>query len=876
MRTDPPLPGSPSGEPAGDPSDVARRDIVVLGSTGSIGTQALDLVRAHPDRFRVVGLTAGGSQRALFEQQVAEFAPAYSGLGEDASTEAAGRPCDVVLNGITGAVGLRPTLAALDAGTTLALANKESLIMGGPLVLERARPGQIVPVDSEHSAIAQCLRGGSAAEVRRLVLTASGGPFRGRTRAELAGVTPEQAMNHPTWDMGPVITINSATLVNKGLEVIEAHLLFGIPFDRIEVVVHPTSVVHSMVEFVDGSTLVQASPPTMLIPIALGLGWPDRVPDAAPPVDWTQARDLGVLPARRRGVPGRVAGPVGGGAGRHGPGRLQRRQRGLRRGLPHGAPGLHRHRCPSRRRACAPRRTIWGGAHRRRHPRRRRLGARRDHHPDREPRLTAVYYALGVILFFVAILASIGLHELGHMIPAKKFGGKVTQYFIGFGPTVWSKQVGETEVGVKAIPLGGYVKIIGMLPPAAEDLVDEVTYDEDGNRVQKIRKSNTGMFTQLISDARAAEWELIKPEDSDRLFYRFAWWKKVIVMAGGPTVNILIAFFIFWGIFATYGQKSIEAEAGAPVVSTVSACVLPYAESDRECTASDPIAPAAEAGLLPGDRITSFNGTTVTGWEQLRTMIRDNEGGSAVIGYERDGATLTGRTSTTVEARPTSTTDTSLRQVGFLGVSPTSRVVTTNGGPIYTLQQMGTMTVDTAKALVTLPAKVFAVGKAIVGLEDRAQDSPVSIVGGGRLAGETVSHKEFPVAEKAVYLLSLIAGFNFFIGMFNFVPLLPLDGGHIASALWEAIRRGAAELRSRPDPGYVDAAKLMPRGLRRRLALPGHGRGPDRRRPRRAAPPAGLAEPGAFRPGAPPFSTGRGRLGANSRRLGGPWSVAVA
>jgi 1-deoxy-D-xylulose-5-phosphate reductoisomerase len=265
------------------------RDVVVLGSTGSIGTQALDIVRANPGRFRVVGLTAGGGQRELFEAQVAEFAPAYSGLGADASAEAAAQPCDVVLNGITGAVGLGATLAALDAGNTLALANKESLIMGGPLVLERAKPGQIVPVDSEHSALAQCLRGGTAEEVRRLVLTASGGPFRGRSRDELLEVTLDQALAHPTWDMGPVVTINSANLVNKGLEVIEAHLLFGIPYDRIEVVVHPTSVVHSMVEFVDGSTLAQASPPTMLIPIALGLAWPDRVPGTAPAVDWTRA-----------------------------------------------------------------------------------------------------------------------------------------------------------------------------------------------------------------------------------------------------------------------------------------------------------------------------------------------------------------------------------------------------------------------------------------------------------------------------------------------------------------------------------------------------------------------------------------------------------
>ncbi len=292
------------------------RDVVVLGSTGSIGTQALDVARANPDRFRVVAMTAGGGRPDLFEQQVAEFGPAFSGLGEEASVEAAGRPCDVVLNGMTGAVGLRPTVAALDAGNVLALANKESLIIGGPVVTARARPGQIVPVDSEHSALAQCLRAGSRGEVRRLLLTASGGPFRGRTRDELRDVTPAQALAHPTWSMGPVVTINSATLVNKGLEVIEAHLLFDVPFDRIDVVVHPTSVVHSMVEFVDGSTVAQASPPSMMIPIALGLGWPDRVADAAPPVDWTRPETWEFLPLDHEAFPAvrlaREAGAAGG------------------------------------------------------------------------------------------------------------------------------------------------------------------------------------------------------------------------------------------------------------------------------------------------------------------------------------------------------------------------------------------------------------------------------------------------------------------------------------------------------------------------------------------------------------------------------------
>ncbi|HEX2894389.1 MAG TPA: 1-deoxy-D-xylulose-5-phosphate reductoisomerase [Marmoricola sp.] len=293
-----------------------RRDVVILGSTGSIGTQALDVVRANPDRFRVVGLTAGGSQRDLYDAQVAEFAPAFSGLGEEASVEAAAMTADVVLNAITGAVGLRPTIAALEAGNTLALANKESLIMGGTVVTSRAAPGQIVPVDSEHSALAQCLRGGRAEEVRRLVLTASGGPFRGRRREDLADVTPADALAHPTWDMGPVVTINSATLVNKGLEVIEAHLLFDIPMDRIEVVVHPTSVVHSMVEFADGSTLAQASPPTMLIPIALGLAWPDRVPGTAPAVDWTVPQTWEFFPLDDQAFPAvRLAREAGGRGG---------------------------------------------------------------------------------------------------------------------------------------------------------------------------------------------------------------------------------------------------------------------------------------------------------------------------------------------------------------------------------------------------------------------------------------------------------------------------------------------------------------------------------------------------------------------------------
>ncbi len=416
---------------------------------------------------------------------------------------------------------------------------------------------------------------------------------------------------------------------------------------------------------------------------------------------------------------------------------------------------------------------------------------------------------LGIVVFVVAILVSIGLHELGHMIPAKAFGGKVTQYFIGFGPTVWSTRRGETEYGVKAIPLGGYVKIVGMLPPGAEQL-GTVEVDDDGNQVTRIRKSNTGMFTQLISDARAAEWELITPADEDRLFYKMAWWKKVVVMAGGPSVNIAIAFFLFWTVFATYGNPSESVpDEGAPVIQSVNKCVIPAKEERSECTPGDTPAPAYQAGLRPGDQIVSFNGTAITSYDQLQELIRANADGPAEIGYVRDGEQLTATTNTLVQDRPVDEDNPeTLESVGFLGVAPTTHRV--NGGPLYTLVQMGYTAEQTVEAMIRLPERVWGVAKAIVGVQDRDPESPVSIVGGSRIAGETASATWLPNDAKVTFLLLLIAGFNFFIGAFNFIPLLPLDGGHIASALWEAVRRGFARLRGLPDPGFVDAARLLP------------------------------------------------------------------
>jgi 1-deoxy-D-xylulose-5-phosphate reductoisomerase len=355
----------PLRRPLGDNCAVTdQREIVLLGSTGSIGTQAIDLVRANPEQYRVVGIGAAGSDPAALADQAVSlgvdvvavadatqleavqlrlFAAAkdrdWTGggfkmpkllAGRSAMSELAAHPSPtttqtgerfafpgpLVLNGITGSIGLEPTLAALKAGRRVALANKESLVAGGPLVKDAAAPGQLVPVDSEHSALAQCLRSGAPERVARLVLTASGGPFRGKSRDQLAEVTVDQALAHPTWAMGPVVTINSATMVNKALEVIEAHELFDLPYDRIDVVVHPQSVVHSMVEFTDGSTIAQASPPDMRLPIGHALAWPDRLPGSARPVDWTRAADWRFEPLDESAFPAialaKAAGRAGG------------------------------------------------------------------------------------------------------------------------------------------------------------------------------------------------------------------------------------------------------------------------------------------------------------------------------------------------------------------------------------------------------------------------------------------------------------------------------------------------------------------------------------------------------------------------------------
>ena len=314
---------------------ASPRSVVILGSTGSIGRQALDVIGRNPELFSVAALAAGGANVSLLIEQARRFKPSVVGvaagdreqlaaalpgieviIAPNAAEEIAAIPADVTLNAMTGSIGLRPTLAALNIGNALALANKESLVAGGPLVTARAKPGQLIAVDSEHSALAQAMRSGATKEIARMILTASGGPFR--LRSDLGDITVAQALNHPTWNMGPVVTVNSATLVNKGLEIIEAHFLFGIPYAAIEAVIHPQSIVHSMVEFVDGSLIAQASPPDMTLPISLALNWPDRVSAAISPLDWSMRHIWEFEPIDSQRFPAvdlaRRCGEVGGGA----------------------------------------------------------------------------------------------------------------------------------------------------------------------------------------------------------------------------------------------------------------------------------------------------------------------------------------------------------------------------------------------------------------------------------------------------------------------------------------------------------------------------------------------------------------------------------
>jgi membrane-associated protease RseP (regulator of RpoE activity) len=398
---------------------------------------------------------------------------------------------------------------------------------------------------------------------------------------------------------------------------------------------------------------------------------------------------------------------------------------------------------------------------------------------------------LGIVLFVLGVLISVALHELGHMLPAKAFGMKVTQFFVGFGRTVWSVKRGETEYGIKAIPAGGFVRIIGMMPPAK------------GQDPTKVRKANTGPIQSMVENARSAEYETIAPGDDGRLFYQKVWWKKLIVMASGPLVNILIAAVLFTGLFTLYGDRVPQT-----TISTVTDCVIPanQATPDRKCQDGDKVSPAKQAGFQVGDKIVSFNGTAISSWDQLTPLIRANTDKAATIVVERNGQQLTLHTSTIVNQVLDTPGSDKYVSVGFLGVSPVNKLERQSVG--YALDKMGTYTVSTVQALGKFPEKLVGVAKSIVGGK-RAADSPMSVVGASRVAGE-IAASNLDVGAKAATLILLLASLNLFLALFNFIPLLPLDGGHMIGAIWEGIRRGLAKLFGRPDPGYVDVAKLLP------------------------------------------------------------------
>lgn len=402
----------------------------------------------------------------------------------------------------------------------------------------------------------------------------------------------------------------------------------------------------------------------------------------------------------------------------------------------------------------------------------------------------ALVYALGVIAFALGIAISIGLHEVGHMLPAKRFGVKVTQFFVGFGNTVWSVRKGETEYGLKSIPLGGYVRLVGMLPPAK---------DEDPHEV---RATNTGLFTQLAADARAAEYEHVDDADMHRMFYRLPTWKKIVVMAGGPMMNVVIAIVLFTIVIMGFGV-----DQPSMTVARVSDCAISDSEAGRACTDSDPKAPAALAGIQAGDVITSFNGEKITSWEELTRQIRAHGDEQVTIGFTRGGQAMNASVTPSVITRADLDDPDTAVTVGFLGVGPEYAIQ--RGGPGDVASTLGTYVTGTAEAIVKLPARMVDVTKAAFGAE-RDPDGPIGVVGASRLSGELVTYNDPTWAERTTRVLTLLAGLNMFLALFNLIPLLPFDGGHIAGALWEAMRRKWAQLRSRPDPGFVDVAKALP------------------------------------------------------------------
>jgi membrane-associated protease RseP (regulator of RpoE activity) len=410
-----------------------------------------------------------------------------------------------------------------------------------------------------------------------------------------------------------------------------------------------------------------------------------------------------------------------------------------------------------------------------------------------------ILFILGVVFVAIGIAVSIALHEVGHLVPAKLFKVRVTKYMIGFGPTLWSKHKGETEYGIKAIPLGGYVSMIGMYPPNKED--------------GTVRPSSTGMFQTLATEARSMAHEEVGPEDENRVFYRLPVWKKIIVMLGGPAMNLLIGLVLTAVLLMGFGIAT-----ATTTISDVSKCQVAAGETVDPDSADCRLTPAAAAGLKPNDVVTSFDGKAVTGWDQLTDWIRTSAGKEVSITVDRDGAPVTTTVTPVLSARPVIGVDgrqakddagnLQYQDVGFLGIGAQTELVAQPASSV--LPMAGENISQVAGVIFNLPARVVGVGKAAFSEEPRDPNGPISVVGVGRVAGEVAAMEEVPLQSRLGALVGLLAGLNFALAVFNLVPLLPLDGGHVAGALYEGARRRVAKLFGRPDPGAFDIAKLLP------------------------------------------------------------------
>jgi membrane-associated protease RseP (regulator of RpoE activity) len=407
-------------------------------------------------------------------------------------------------------------------------------------------------------------------------------------------------------------------------------------------------------------------------------------------------------------------------------------------------------------------------------------------------------FIIGVAVVVVGLALSIGLHEIGHLVPAKLFGVKVTQYMIGFGPTLWSKRKGETEYGVKAIPLGGYISMIGMFPPG---------------KGERVRSDSTGFFQGLVQDARDSSTESITAGDEHRAFYRLPVWKRIIVMFGGPFMNLVLAVLLLGVLLVGFGVPQ-----SSTTVGSVNECVLPATSERQTCAPGDPAAPGAQAGILPGDRIVSIDGVAIASWEQSTGIIREHPNDELAMVVERDGEELTLTVTPALSERyeigddGQAVTDASgdpvTVEAGFVGIGAATERVSQPVTAV--LPAVGENVAGVAGIILNLPQRMVDVANAAFGPGERDPNGPISVVGVGRVAGEIAAIDEIPVIDKAAGLIGILASLNIALFVFNLIPLLPLDGGHIAGALWEAIRRGFAKLLRRPDPGPVDMAKLMP------------------------------------------------------------------